>query len=134
MPKLTSTIVINHLLFPFSRGVDYIKNDCTFAVNYDFSNIAAVNAAMVKTGRAFTYSLSPGSDAQYSQGQAVHNLVNLYRITDDWHGPDNVPSSKCGGWEEHFQQAAKFYTLIAASGFNGSSYPDMDMVGWERQE
>ena len=75
-------------------GVDFVKNDCVFGKDYVPAQIEMVAHAMdaVGDGYAFTYSLSPGSDAAPSWFNAsvadTTALTNMYRITpdtwDDW--------------------------------------------------
>jgi hypothetical protein len=72
-------------------GVDLIKNDCIFAINYEEDNIKGVSAAIAKTGRPTVYSLSPGGGdppTEFAQAKAIANDVNIYRVTGDWHGGD----------------------------------------------
>ena len=116
---------------PLPRGIDFIKNDCTFAANMDADNIRAVSAAMDKTGHDFVYSLSPGAGATLQQARNISDLVNQYRITGDWHGPEQAHG--CGPWEEHLQQATVMQSAIAARGHKGKSWPDLDMLAASMQ-
>ena len=85
--------------------MDFIKNDCVFGGNFNtsgtYTNIEAARKAMDKTGHTFVYSLSPGfgADTPGPDGPAnalkiTSPLVNMYRMTSDWHGwhgADNKP-------------------------------------------
>jgi hypothetical protein len=99
-------------------GIDLIKNDCIFAFNMVEDNIKAVSAAIGKTGHPTIYSLSPGRDmsAEVAQAKSIANDVNMYRVTDDWHG---------GNLDQHFEIAAEMQAagLIGADGLNGKSFP-----------
>jgi len=116
-------------------GIDFIKNDCigvtTDALNHPHnyvpSNIALVSAAIQKSGRPMTYSLSPGGGNRSLNGTdeiplaaAVANITNLYRITDDWHG---------GDMKYHYAVAHAMEPFIGAVGLGGDlSFPDLDML------
>ena len=107
-------------------GVDLIKNDCIFAQNMKADNIKAISAAITKSGREMTYSLSPGGQNEITQLVAdaveIAASVNIYRITDDWHG---------GNMEHHFAVAAAMSQagLIGGPTFNSrGSFPDLDML------
>eukprot|EP00056_Hartaetosiga_gracilis_P005125 m.81581 g.81581 ORF g.81581 m.81581 type:complete len:229 (+) comp12061_c0_seq2:149-835(+) len=78
---------------------------------------------MNKTNHTFVYSLSPGSNAMLSQAQAVAPLVDVYRITGDWHGPQGAHA-----WDYHLTQAAAMQSMIGVQGRNGQSFPDLDML------
>eukprot|EP00051_Salpingoeca_urceolata_P012450 m.154319 g.154319 ORF g.154319 m.154319 type:complete len:460 (-) comp17495_c0_seq4:45-1424(-) len=114
--------------------VDFIKNDCVFGQNYSpvtLSNIQGAREAMDKAGRPMTYSLSPGFSAKGSAAAplavaGVQPLVNIYRVTQDWHGwqgADGVP-----GWPNHFGLANLLTKDIGAAGAHGKSWPDLDML------
>jgi hypothetical protein len=45
----------------------FAQNDCIFAQNMAANNIKAVSAAIKKTGRQMTYSLSPGGQVRVTQ-------------------------------------------------------------------
>lgn len=68
-------------------GVDYIKNDCMFGVNYVQDQINAVSQAISNTGKNLVYSLSPGDSnnvvTEVQHATQIQNAVNLYRVTDD---------------------------------------------------
>lgn len=104
-------------------GIDLIKNDCIFAFNMVEDNIKGVSSAIAKTEHPTVYSLSPGRDMSSEVGQAksISADVNMYRVTDDWHG---------GNLDQHFEIAAKMQAagLIDAPGLNGKSFPDLDML------
>lgn len=113
-------------------GVDFIKNDCVFGGNYDNitqADIAGARAAMDKAGRPMVYSLSPGFRPSTISGdiastvtkaRAVAPLVNMYRVTSDWHGRDP--------WQLHFEIAHAMTPMIGAKGAHGLSWPDLDML------
>ena len=107
-------------------GVDLIKNDCIFAQNMAADNIKAVSAAITKSGREMTYSLSPGGENNIpklvADAKDIAASVNIYRITGDWHG---------GNMEHHFAVAAAMSQagLIGGATFNSmGSFPDLDML------
>ena len=115
--------------------MDFIKNDCVFGANFNtsgtYTNIEAARKAMDKTGHTFVYSLSPGfgADTPGPDGPAnalkiTSPLVNMYRMTSDWHGwhgADNKP-----GWPNHFELAGTYSSYIGAAGAHGLSWPDLD--------
>ena len=70
-------------------------------------NIKAVSAAIVKTGHPTIYSLSPGRDMKEETGQAesISSNVNIYRVTDDWHGVG-------GNLDQHFEIAAAIQAAV----------------------
>jgi hypothetical protein len=115
-------------------GIDFIKNDCIGVTtskghphNYVPSNIALVSAAIKKSGRPMTYSLSPGGGDRSLNGTdevplaaTVANITNLYRITDDWHG---------GDMQYHYAVAHAMEPFIGVVGLGGDlSFPDLDML------
>ena len=109
-----------------SWGVDLIKNDCIFAQNMAADTIKAVSAAITASGRAMTYSLSPGGQndipALGADAKEIAASVNIYRITNDWHG---------GDLQHHFDVAAAMSAagLIGGPTFNAlGSFPDLDML------
>ena len=115
-------------------GVDFIKNDCVFgknfALNSTFTNIQAARKAMDKTGHTFVYSLSPGfagdSPLVETALKVTSPLVNMYRMTLDWHGwhgRDGEP-----GWPNHFELAAAYSAYEGSVGAHGKSWPDLDML------
>jgi alpha-galactosidase len=118
-------------------GIDYIKNDCVFGEDFylesTFTNIRAAREAMDKSGRAFVYSLSPGFDANSPKVraalEATSKLVNMYRMTSDWHGWDGpVGWDGVAGWPNHFELAGAYYDYIGGEGAHGRSWPDLDML------
>jgi len=104
-------------------GIDLIKNDCIFAFNMAEDNIKGVSRAIAKTGHPTVYSLSPGgaNDLEVTQAKSIASDVNIYRVTNDWHG---------GNLDRHFEIAAAMQAagLIDAPGLNGKSFPDLDML------
>jgi hypothetical protein len=58
---------------------------------------------------------------EVDQAKSISASVNIYRVTDDWHG---------GNLDQHFQIAAEMQEagLIGAVGLNGKSFPDLDML------
>lgn len=70
------------------------------------------------------YSLSPGScgdiPQEVEQARAITDVVNMYRVTCDWHGGDMT---------YHFQIANAMSQFIDVPGKgNGRSFPDLDML------
>lgn len=128
-----------------SWGVDYIKNDCVFGVNFESDQIQMVHDAIDNSGKEMVYSLSPGDTSHIPQeidnAKKIHKWVNLYRVSDD-------------DWDQwahvniHFSIAQQFLQagLIGSSGnsnsenkiskiflgSHGLSWPDLDMLpfGW----
>jgi len=104
--------------------VDFIKNDCVYGGNYVPDQIESVSKAIVLSGREMVYSLSPGNYAGPSiMAQFIHNITNMYRLTgDDW--------DKYSDITQHFNVVAEHAkaNLIGASGKNGLSWPDSDML------
>jgi hypothetical protein len=127
-------------------GVDFIKNDCVFGQNMNltgtFTNIEAARKAMDKTGHTFVYSLSPGFRADVNgpgtdkPGAGMNGpknalkvtspLVNMYRMTSDWHGWHGADGKP--GWPNHFELAGTYSSYIGAPGAHGLSWPDLDML------
>ncbi|KAL1289945.1 hypothetical protein HN51_058315 [Arachis hypogaea] len=110
-----------------SWGVDFVKHDCVFGDDLDLSEISYVSEVLRKLDRSIVYSLSPGTSVTPAMAKDVIGLVNMYRITgDDW---DTWWDVKC-----HFNVTRDFATanLIGATGLNGKSWPDLDMLpfGW----
>ena len=118
-------------------GVDFIKNDCVFGKNFDlnstYTNIQAARTAMDKMNHTFVYSLSPGFGAESADSPLVKTalkltspLVNMYRMTLDWHGwhgQDDEP-----GWPNHFELAGAYSSYQGSAGAHGKSWPDLDML------
>jgi len=107
-------------------GVDLIKNDCIFAHYMEESNIRLISNAISSAGRPTIYSLSPGTShheqplGEFDQAQAIAPVVNMYRVTSDWHG---------GSLDYHFEVAHTMEPLIGVKGFGGQlSFPDLDML------
>eukprot|EP01084_Bolivina_argentea_P161978 281900_1 len=105
-------------------GVDFIKNDCVYGNNYVLDQIQSVSQAITNSEREMVYSLSPGNYGPPTQhAEQTHNYTNMYRLTeDDW---DNY-----GDVTKHFQVVAQHSAagLIGATGHNGLSWPDSDML------
>jgi len=112
--------------------VDFLKNDCIFAINYRPRQIKIQSQLIESSSRPVVYSLSPGgvgadfpwvtdfNDIDFAED--VHPEVNMYRITnDDWDTwADILPS--------HFDAAKNASHLIGKAGLNGMSWPDLDML------
>lgn len=122
-------------------GIDFIKNDCVFGQNLGsstFSNIEATRLAMDKTGHPFVYSLSPGFAADSPLVRKAlpktAPLVNMYRMTSDWHGWDGPVdydgrySDSGSAWPNHFELAGSYSDYIGAAGAHGKSWLDLDML------
>ncbi len=105
-------------------GVDFIKNDCVYGNNYVSDQIMSVAKAITNSKREMVYSLSPGNYGPPAQhAEAIHNYTNMYRLTqDDWDNYDDIV--------QHFQVVAEHAAagLIGATGHNGLSFPDSDML------
>jgi hypothetical protein len=79
-------------------------------------------------GHSFVYSLSPGfsspefPNAAGSDGTTVQTavkitspLVNMYRMTSDWHGWDGPPNyDGLPGWPNHFALAGEYSSYQGA--------------------
>jgi hypothetical protein len=85
---------------------------------------------MDKTGHTFVYSLSPGfagdSPLVETALKVTSPLVNMYRMTLDWHGwhgQDDEP-----GWPNHFELAGAYSAYQGSVGAHGKSWPDLDML------
>ncbi|KAJ7947080.1 Alpha-galactosidase [Quillaja saponaria] len=108
-------------------GVDFVKHDCIFGEDLDLGEITYVSGVLKEQDHPILYSLSPGVGATPDVANKVTGLVNMYRVTgDDW---DN--------WKDvlgHFDVARDFADakLAGASGLQGNSWPDLDMLpmGW----
>ena len=134
-------------------GVDFLKGDCfygkrdeTAAGKPPFSgvdptellmfadSIAASSAAGEANTRPITISLSPGVDADTAEAAAIHSAVNMYRVTDDLHDCwNNESTCDCGDGirvTQAFEQIHRHEQagLVGAAGFDGKSWPDLDML------
>eukprot|EP01084_Bolivina_argentea_P080005 144967_1 len=115
-------------------GVDFIKNDCTFASDYFPDQIDLVSNVMdsitkTKNGYEFTYSLSPGNvnmgPSSMKNVALITAEVNQYRITgdtwDEWTSNILTHFNITSVWA-----AAKYVGSTGRD--NGYSYPDLDML------
>mmetsp|Transcript_27023 Transcript_27023/g.62281 ORF Transcript_27023/g.62281 Transcript_27023/m.62281 type:complete len:469 (+) Transcript_27023:22-1428(+) len=119
-----------------SWDIDFIKNDCVFGDNLDtltLSNIQGARMAMDRAGRPMVYSLSPGfsmsvpGDAVFQGSKEVSSIVNMYRVTQDWHGWNSTDKEQ--GWPLHFKTANVTTSLRGQTSYNGTkSWPDLDML------
>ncbi|KAL0385455.1 UNVERIFIED_CONTAM: hypothetical protein Sradi_2939800 [Sesamum radiatum] len=108
-------------------GVDFVKNDCVFGVDFDLDEISYVSKVLTELNRPILYSLSPGTSVTPAMARDVNSLVNMYRITgDDWDTWGDVAA--------HFDISRDFSAanMIGAKGLRGKSWPDLDMLpfGW----
>ncbi|XP_042500713.1 uncharacterized protein LOC122078683 isoform X2 [Macadamia integrifolia] len=108
-------------------GVDFVKHDCVFGDDLDVKEISHVSEVLKELDHRILYSISPGSSVTPAMAKDVSSLVNMYRITgDDWDTWGDVAA--------HFNKSRDFAAakMIGASGFQGKSWPDLDMLplGW----
>lgn len=111
-------------------GLDLIKNDCVFAINWGESGsplIRGVKRAIEQGGHSTVYSLSPGQQSTLAMGENISHVADMFRITGDWHdcGPKDGPWGKLcpSNLTYHFAQAHLFEPLIGTP-----SYPDLDIL------
>jgi len=101
-------------------GVDFVKNDCVFAGNFEEGDIKAMADAFRRIHPDMVYSLSPGgSTATPDMARSIASDVDMYRICgDDWDKTSDLLS--------HFVPAATFASA-AMAGYQ-DSFPDLDML------
>lgn len=95
-------------------GVDFIKVD-DLSRPYHTAEIAAIRAAIDKTGRPIVFSTSPG-ETPVSAGEHVKDHVNQWRISDDF-------------WDSWSALYDQFQRLHDWTPYRGAGYfPDADML------
>ena len=95
-------------------GVDYIKAD-DIARPAHREEIAALHAAIVRTGRPVVLSLSPGP-AQVKDADFLRQHTNMWRISDDF-------------WDEWRLLRLNFILMSIWSGYGRpGAWPDADML------
>ena len=114
-------------------GLDLIKNDCVFAINWIDGDggeelIKGAKSAIAKTEHCedghCIYSLSPGQTATIEMGRNISRTADMYRITGDWHDcNDGRWGARCGNLSKHFSQAHAFESIIGSP-----SFPDLDIL------
>jgi hypothetical protein len=103
-------------------GVDLIKVDCISSHPYRGDEIRLLSAAIAKTGRPITLSLSPGA-APLDKVDEMRKYAQMWRISDDiwdlWHSTVAYPQ----GLGDQFANVVKWSGLSEPG-----RWPDADML------